>query len=184
MESSHQRWWVSAAVYNRWSTVKFPSYEGQSVYLSVRSCRFFVWKHKPLPHKSCRLPQICDKIWELFSNLYIKRVGIDYPPVCHEVQSTRLPRTRSSEAEEGFHFLESKIDTTPTSQCVEMRMQCKKHNDNQLNWIYWEIIYAHGSSVHSIASWVQRVLKGKMIQRFWGICHDTLWRDGEHRGNV
>lgn len=78
MESSHQCWWVSAAVYNCWSTVKFPSHEGQSAYSSVRSCCFFIWKRKPLPHKSCRLPQTCDKIWALFSNLYIKRVGIDY----------------------------------------------------------------------------------------------------------
>lgn len=176
MESSHQRWWVSAAVCNYWWTVKFPSHEGPSVYSSVRSFPFFTWNNKPLPHKSCRLPQICHKIWALFSNLYMKRVGIDYPPL-------DCPGLNHQELRSGFIFC-SKTDTTPTSQCVETQMQCKKNNDNHLNWIYLEIIYAHGSAVHSIASWVQQVLKCKMIQRFWGICHDTLLRDGEHRGNV
>lgn len=63
-------------------------------------------------------------------------------------------------------------------------MHCRKNNDNHLNWIYFEIIYAHGSAVHPIASWAQQVQDDSKVLRNlpWHLAED--WRAQGQRLDV
>lgn len=107
MEASHQRWWVSAAVYNCWPAAKFPSHKGRSVYSSVRSRRFFTWKYKPQPHAD--FLKFATK-YGRYSVIYILREwGLTTPPCAVKCNPLDCPGLDHQKLRPDFIFYRVKL---------------------------------------------------------------------------